>query len=428
MKIAIVSPGSFSVPPVIGSSVEHDIQMVAKQLARDHHVIVYTKKCLEYKRSTKEGKLYYKRFMFNHYDQYVEMVGKHLKKMNPDIVMVENRPSYICRLKSFIPRVAIVLNMHSTVFSSPPTITKEEMVEVSKEVDALITNSEYLRKYFVEKYPFFNMKTFAVHLGINPDPFQKARKKEAAVARIKRELRITERDQVLLFVGRLLKEKGLHLLLDVLPKLTEEFPRLKLIITGSPVYGRNIHTPYVKFLKQKTNWLKNQVLFTNFIKPQHIPYIYQLADIVVIPSLWEEPFGRVNLEAMASTKPIVASDRGGIPELVKHEQNGCIFSIENYRQELYRSIRLLLQSKELREKFGKQGYKMVKDFSWASTAQGYYQVFQGLLTETERVPEEPHQTSGGDGLNEGVNPVCGEGNATPAVFLLSTKDNATSSQ
>jgi spore coat protein SA len=381
MKIAIISPGSFSVPPVIGSSVEHDIQMVAEQMEKEQHdVTVYAIKCPEYRRSTKEGNLAYKRFKFTTPEEYLRRIMRHIKKSKPDIVMVENRPSYVLPLKEKFPVIPIVLNMHSTVFASPPQMEADNMVQVAKSTDALLTNSKYLKNYYIKQFPDFKEKAYGVHLGINLSPFEKAQEKEEKIASLKQKYRIKDRDQTILFVGRLLREKGIHLVLEVLPRLIKNHPNLKLIITGSPRYGRDLMTPYVRFIRSRTLRLRKHVVFTNFIPPKKIPYIYQLADIVVIPSLWEEPFGRVNLEAMASTKAVVASDRGGIPEVINHEENGIIISMDNYKQELYESLSKLLESKELREQYGKKGLERVKEFTWSRTASEYLKIFDELLT------------------------------------------------
>ena len=61
MKIAIVSPGLFSVPPVVGTSVEHVINQVAHELKQHQQVVVYTKKCTQYSKSSQEVNLFYKR-------------------------------------------------------------------------------------------------------------------------------------------------------------------------------------------------------------------------------------------------------------------------------------------------------------------------------------------------------------------------------
>ncbi|RKD24584.1 hypothetical protein BEP19_09410 [Ammoniphilus oxalaticus] len=378
MKIAIISPGPFSVPPVIGTSVEHDIQMVAEQLKEQHEVTVYTRKCPEYRRSSSEGNLRYKRYTYSHPARYLRKVIRHIKKQKPDIIMVENRPSYVLRIKANIKHIPVALNMHSMLFASPPQINREKMNQVAEKVDGLITNSRYLLSEYESRFPAFKGKGVAVHLGIHPDPFELAQQRAEKIEGLRKKLSIQEGDQTILFVGRLMKEKGIHMILDVMPKLIKKYPKLKLIITGSARYGRNASTPYVRKLNRQAAKLRKHVVFTQFVRPNEIPYVYQLADIVVIPSFWQEPFGRVNLEAMASSKAIVASDRGGIPEVVKHEENGFVFPLKNYKEDLYESISQLLEDEDLRAEFGQKGLERVKQFTWARTAEQYLQLFQTL--------------------------------------------------
>lgn len=378
MKIAIISPGAFSVPPVIGSSVEHDIQMVAEQLSKEHRVTVYARKCREYRRSKKRGNLHYKRFSYRSPRGYLKKVVSHLKKHKPDIVMVENRPAYVLYIKKKLPRLPIVLNMHSTVFASPPAIKRSAMHQVSRKSDALITNSKYLKKWYTRHFPQFKKKAHGVHLGIDSEPYEKAKNKDKKIRKLKKKLKIKGKNQTILFVGRIMKEKGIHLVLDIMPKLIKKYPKVKLVITGASRYGRNIRTPYVRRIYRKASRLGKHVVFTGFIRPHKIPYIYQLADVVVIPSLWHEPFGRVNLEAMSSQKVVLASKRGGIPEVIRHEKDGLIVKTHK-KKKLYKALSKLLASEELRQELGKNGWERSKEFTWEKTTERYLEIFESLV-------------------------------------------------
>src|SRR4051794_26950021 len=92
MKIAIVSPGLFSVPPVVGTSVEHVINQVAHQLKQNQQVVVYTKKCTQYSKSSQEGNLLYKRIRFKNSKYYLNKVIQHIHQTKPDVIIIENRP------------------------------------------------------------------------------------------------------------------------------------------------------------------------------------------------------------------------------------------------------------------------------------------------------------------------------------------------
>ena len=382
MKIAIVSPGLFSVPPVVGTSVEHVINQVAHQLKQHQQVVVYTKKCTQYSKSSQEGNLLYKRIRFKNSQYYLNRVIKHIRQTKPDVIIIENRPSYVIKVKKACPTIPVVLNMHSDVYASTPYMKHDQMIEVSQIVDALITNSKALEKTFVERYSAFQGKSYPIHLGIDTAPYDLAMNDQQSISSLREKFNLVKEEPVILFAGRLLKRKGVHLILEIMPQLIEKYPRLMLIITGSPRYGKNKNTKYLNRINHMTESLREHVIFTDFVNPETMPSIYQLADIVVTPSIWNEPFLLVNLEAMASMKPVVTTNKGGIPEVVKHGETGFVFSVENYRKELFPYISMLLDSQLLRDALSQQGWKRAKEFSWTRTANDYYQVFERLVAET----------------------------------------------
>lgn len=376
MKIAIISPGLFSVPPVVGTSVEHVINQVANKLKQHNEVTVFTRTCPQYPVSTKDGNLFYKRIRFYNSKYYLNTVIKALIKSPPDVIVVENRPSYVLTIKENCPAIPVLLNMHSDVYSLPAHIKPSRMVEVSEKVDAMITNSKALGEIFMRKYPALQGKTYPAHLGIELAPYEKALKDEKKVAQFRKKFDLQSGDLTILFAGRLLRKKGIHLILEVMPQLLRQYTRLKLLITGSPRYGKSVQTKYMNSIMNMSEKLDDHVIFTDFISPENMPYIYQLADIVVTPSIWNEPFLLVNLEAMASKKPVITTNKGGIPEVVKHDETGFVFSADQYREELPHFISLLLDSKVLREKFAANGWERACHFSWERTAERYLQVFK----------------------------------------------------
>ena len=192
--------------------------------------------------------------------------------------------------------------MHSDVYASTPYMKHDQMIEVSQIVDALITNSKALEKTFVERYSAFQGKSYPIHLGIDTAPYDLAMNDQQSISSLREKFNLVKEEPVILFAGRLLKRKGVHLILEIMPQLIEKYPRLMLIITGSPRYGKNKNTKYLNRINHMTESLREHVIFTDFVNPETMPSIYQLADIVVTPSIWNEPFLLVNLEAMASNE------------------------------------------------------------------------------------------------------------------------------
>ena len=140
----------------------------------------------------------------------------------------------------------------------------------------------------------------------------------------------------LLFVGRLDRQKGLDLFLDVYNKM--ELDNVHLYVIGTSVLDNSLpkNTETVTYL----GWVDNK----------DIDAYYQACDAVIMPSRWEG-FGLVAIEAMRNSKPVIASNMGALPELIKNNINGYIFDIKN--DKVLKEILLNINKNEL-QVLGKQ--------------------------------------------------------------------------
>ncbi|NVM05311.1 MAG: glycosyltransferase family 4 protein [Candidatus Helarchaeota archaeon] len=157
----------------------------------------------------------------------------------------------------------------------------------------------------------------------------------------------------LLYLGRLEKAKGIHILLLALKKILSQISKIELIIAGEGPYER-----YLKELSQKLNLEKN-VKFTGKIPFKKIGRLYISADIVCIPSVWPEPLSRVAYEAMSLEKPIITSAVGGMSEAIEDGKTGLVVPPNNH-EELANALIKLIEDKELRENMGREGKKSIK--------------------------------------------------------------------
>ena len=125
--------------------------------------------------------------------------------------------------------------------------------------------------------------------------------------------------------------------------------------------------------------LEDEVVFAGYVDDQDKAICYRAADIFCLPSVNRaEAFGIVNLEAMASGLPIVASRLGGIPDLVREGENGILFEPGEV-DELAQVLGYMIDNPEERWKMGRAGKKMAEDYSWAKIAQKTEEVYQELL-------------------------------------------------
>ena len=181
------------------------------------------------------------------------------------------------------------------------------------------------------------------------------------------------RDFVVLFCGRLDPDKGIHKLMEALSLLP--VPQIKLLIVGSPFFGRTQQSSFLRKLEQQARALGNRVQFTGYIPNEDLPDYYRLADLVCVPTLVEEAAGLVAVEAMACGRPVLATRSGGMPEYLDGSQAVLVERGENIADQLAWSIRMLYEHPALCAEMGAAGAKRAKDFS----VERYYNEFVRIV-------------------------------------------------
>lgn len=183
------------------------------------------------------------------------------------------------------------------------------------------------------------------------------------------------RDFVVLFCGRLDPDKGIHKLMEALALLP--VPQIKLLIVGSPFFGRTQQSSFLRKLEQQARALGNRVQFTGYIPNEDLPDYYRLADLVCVPTLVEEAAGLVAVEAMACGRPVLATRSGGMPEYLEGSQAVLVERSENITDQLAWSIRMLYEHPALCAEMGAAGAKRAQDFS----VERYYTDFVRIVQE-----------------------------------------------
>jgi len=159
-----------------------------------------------------------------------------------------------------------------------------------------------------------------------------------------------------LFVGRFEPRKGLKYLLMAFPDVVKEFPGAKLIVVGEGF----LEHYYRRYIEEH---IKENVIFVGYVKPEELPRYYASCDIYCSPATGAESFGIVLLEAMASGKPIVASDIPGYRTILQDGVEGLLFEPMN-PEALAEKIIYLLKRPELMKKFGRAGREKAIRYDW----------------------------------------------------------------
>jgi glycosyltransferase involved in cell wall biosynthesis len=174
--------------------------------------------------------------------------------------------------------------------------------------------------------------------------------------KIKKELSIKDEVIIIGTIAKLQPKKGIHILLNAAPQIIKKFPSVKFLIVGDAPEAEVSYLKQLKSLIKKLNISKHVILpgFRN-----DISQIMKVIDIFVLTS-FSESFGRVLIEAMAASKPIIASNVGGIPEVVTDGEAGILVPAAKV-DVLAEKMNHLLQDKNLREQMGSQGRKRVEE-------------------------------------------------------------------
>ena len=184
-----------------------------------------------------------------------------------------------------------------------------------------------------------------------------------------------DNEKIILFMGRLVYEKGIQNLIAAMPKVLANYHDAKLVIAGK---GGMLDE-----LKAQVDYLgiNNKVYFTGYLNSKQVPKMYKCADIAVFPSTYE-PFGVVALEGMLSGNPIVVSDVGGLNEIVDHRVNG-MKSYAGNANSIADSILTLLFDQQLCSNIVKNAKAKVRnEYNWAKIAQDTHFTYQKAICQT----------------------------------------------
>ena len=179
-------------------------------------------------------------------------------------------------------------------------------------------------------------------------------------------------ERLLFYVGRIVHEKGVHVLIQAMPAILAEFPNTRLLVAGKN--GRSL-APLVHSLG-----IEHAVRFLGFISNRQRDLLYQTVDAAVFPSIYE-PFGIVALEAMALGCNVIASDVGGLGEVVHHMRNGLTVFPDNPESVAWAVHELFSDpaAAAARREVGRQEVSQL--YGWRGIAQQTAQVFETIALE-----------------------------------------------
>ena len=293
------------------------------------------------------------------------------KKIKPDVIVSESYDK-IHRLWPLVKRFGndnFYYHLH---------YTKEEVIDIRKMFPNTIAISQFVLNHWA-KDPNIRGKNHVLYNGIDLIRFE-AKLSKSEKEEIRKLYGLNNNDFVVLFTGRLRPHKGVLELLKAFDTIQDNEVKLLLVgdfLSESKEHGGN----EAEFQRKCLDIISrnNNIIRTGNVSYDKIPDLYQISDIQVIPSTWEEGAGLVAIEGMASGLPLIITNSGGMPEYTGKESAIIIerdqFLIEN----LAKSIEKLQIYRDLRNKLSKAGLERSKNFS----KEKYYQQFMDILLDSE---------------------------------------------
>jgi glycogen(starch) synthase len=272
-------------------------------------------------------------------------------------------------------RVPYVTTIHATEYGRhqgwvdkhPQSVIHATERRMARGADRVITCSHYMRGHVADIFGLEESRISVIPNGIDPLDLQPVDDLDTL------RLRFAAADeQLVILVGRLVYEKGFQLALDALPQVIERVGKVRFLVAGSGTHEREL---------KRQAWrrgLTRHGTFLGWIGDDVLHSLYRIADLCVVPSLYE-PFGLVALEAMASGCPCIVADTGGLREVVPDGDRVGLRFRGGDAEHLGVMVERMLTDRPLRDRLVIEASEHVLRFDWADVARQTLEVYRTLV-------------------------------------------------
>lgn len=287
--------------------------------------------------------------------------------------------AYAVRALKHAYRIPLVATIHATEYGRNHGLHNDSQRHISDvewwlsyESWQVICCSHYMEGELKYVFQIPDDKLSVIPNGVDPENYVQKNN------HISRNNFAAPNEKIVFYVGRLVREKGVQVLLDSAPDILSRVPNTKFVIAGKG--------PYLKDLQDQANRMRitDRIYFTGYIDDYTRNSLYSWSDVAVFPSLYE-PFGIVALEAMAARTPVIVSDTGGLSEIVVHNVDGLKAYCGNPKSLADMVLNILLNPEPAKRLQENAYIKIKQQFNWQDIA-------NQTLDEYKKVWEE-HRNS-----------------------------------
>lgn len=295
---------------------------------------------------------------------YIRRAAAVLAEQKVKSIVFPLYPQWAGVLKKACPDARLVLWMQCEWLSAGPASYEKYL----KKIDRVVCCSEYIRDKIAQRYPWAGDRLSVVPNGVDTRQFVPSRS--------------ASRHQIL-YAGRLTPEKGAHVLIKAFEKIREHYIDAQLVLAGpfwitptAHLVGsskaqvrewRRLGEGYELLIKREAQRLGN-VFLTGAVNHKALVRMYRTAAVFVHPCLWNEPFGMILAEAMACGLPVVASNVGGIPEVIHDSRSGLLTEPGDV-DGLVKAVERLFDSRDAASRFSQAARtRAEEEYDWKKVA------------------------------------------------------------
>ncbi|MDW7775551.1 MAG: glycosyltransferase family 4 protein [Methanosarcinales archaeon] len=374
---------------IIGGITIHIQELINGLISRGHYVTVITTRHPEnigFERKNNLDIYYINEKLFpsgNFFYESMKLFTKLNRNTKFDIVHSQENIAYGIA-KYYPENVHLIVTIHGTPINgingilsikpslrsyivTIPLLLKKHFIDYSlilKKANKIITVSESLRNDIRNQYKISNEKLITINNGVDTNLF-----KPFYNSNLKKTYRIKSNEKILLFVGRIEKQKGCESLLEILKELDND---VKLLIVGEGSY-----LPHIKEMAKELS-ITDRIIYSGQVLNEELPYYYAIGDVFVFPSLGREGLPFVVLEAMACGMPVVGNNSGGVKEIINNHNVGIL--IEFNTSKMKDEIIKLLENKDVAKKIGENARnKIITNFSTDQMVNSTIKIYETFL-------------------------------------------------
>lgn len=369
--VAVITSGYLPVPNVLGGAVEAlDMMMVQEnEKTPNFDFTVFSSWAPGVDQITREGNFKYTNFCFiktpllvRAVDHCIYWTAKHVlhKKKLMSYRYIAQRLWYINKVSKKLAQPTkngspafdkVMIENHATLFMTMQKHGNSERYagkvyyhlhnEVLNDFGCIREISKVKKVLGVSKYIVDTLDTYLKEHGepglredqkavwrngVDTNRFGSEEANSKAIE-FRQKFNIAEDDIVFLFSGRLTPEKGAEELMEAFTQAVDQVPNAKLVVAGAFFFNSNIKSPFEQKLHDLASQpqVEGKIVFTGFVDYNDMPALYEMADVCVLPSIWDDPAPLAVIESLVSGKPLITTRSGGIPE---YANDDCAIILE----------------------------------------------------------------------------------------------------